>query len=228
MVGAIRKEELRKVPGVAETLDWAATLAGLEIHDLRAEPEAVHETMIALLKTHEDRLRVTPEVTERLLGRWRDGALLAQTDCHPRASGDLVTAAGGTSHGIVYWVPLRGDDEGAARARDDCAAKPALSAPARRRLAGFVRTLRDNGFGVGLAETRDALRVLASPAADRRATLQPALRALFSADRSDWQRFDEIFAAWWTRQAHAPGRRAVTSGAWPMRDAGTMRRVRRT
>ena len=26
---------------------------------------------------------------------------------------------------------------------------------ARRRLAGFVRTLRDNGFGVGLAETRD-------------------------------------------------------------------------
>jgi MoxR-like ATPase len=69
MVGAIRKEELRKVPGVAETLDWAATLAGLDIHDLRAEPAAVHETMIALLKTHEDRLRVTPEVTERLLGK---------------------------------------------------------------------------------------------------------------------------------------------------------------
>jgi MoxR-like ATPase len=69
MVGAIRKEDLRKVPGVAETLDWAATLAGLQIHDLRAEPEAVHETMIALLKTHEDRLRVTPEVTERLLGK---------------------------------------------------------------------------------------------------------------------------------------------------------------
>ena len=69
MVGAIRKEDLRKVPGVAETLDWAATLAGLGVHDLRAEPEAVHETMIALLKTHEDRLRVTPEVTERLLGK---------------------------------------------------------------------------------------------------------------------------------------------------------------
>jgi len=33
MVAAIRKEDLRKVPGVAETLDWAATLAGLEIHD---------------------------------------------------------------------------------------------------------------------------------------------------------------------------------------------------
>jgi MoxR-like ATPase len=69
MVAAVRKEDLRKVPGVAETLDWAATLAGLEVHDLRQEPEAVHETMMCLLKTHEDRSRVTREVTERLLGK---------------------------------------------------------------------------------------------------------------------------------------------------------------
>jgi MoxR-like ATPase len=69
MVAAIRKEDLRKVPGVAETLDWAATLAGLEIHDLRQEPEAIHETMICLLKTHEDRARLTREVTDRLLGK---------------------------------------------------------------------------------------------------------------------------------------------------------------
>ena len=69
MVAAVRKEDLRKVPGVAETLDWAATLAGLEVHDLRQEPEAVHETMICLLKTHEDRARVTREVSERLLGK---------------------------------------------------------------------------------------------------------------------------------------------------------------
>jgi len=69
LVAAIRKEDLRKVPGVAETLDWAATLAGLEAHDLRQEPETVHETMMCLLKTHEDRARVTREVTERLLGK---------------------------------------------------------------------------------------------------------------------------------------------------------------
>ncbi|MGZ3361781.1 MAG: AAA family ATPase [Xanthobacteraceae bacterium] len=69
MVAAVRKEDLRKVPGVAETLDWAATLAGLAVHDLRQEPEAVHETMMCLLKTHEDRSRITREVTERLLGR---------------------------------------------------------------------------------------------------------------------------------------------------------------
>jgi MoxR-like ATPase len=69
MVAAVRKEDLRKVPGVAETLDWAATLAGLEVHDLRHEPEAVHEAMMCLLKTHEDRARMTREVTERLLGK---------------------------------------------------------------------------------------------------------------------------------------------------------------
>src|SRR5262245_8593752 len=69
MVAAVRKEELRKVPGVAETLDWAATLAGLDFHDLRQEPEVVHETMMCLLKTREDRSRLTREVTERLLGK---------------------------------------------------------------------------------------------------------------------------------------------------------------
>jgi MoxR-like ATPase len=69
MVAAVRKEDLRKIPGVAETLDWAATLAGLGVHDLRQEPEAVHETMICLLKTHEDRSRLGREVTERLLGK---------------------------------------------------------------------------------------------------------------------------------------------------------------
>jgi MoxR-like ATPase len=69
MVAAIRKEDLRKIPGVAETLDWAATLAGLEIADLQKAPEAVHETLMCLLKTHEDRSRVTREVTGRLLGK---------------------------------------------------------------------------------------------------------------------------------------------------------------
>jgi len=69
MVEGIRKEELRKVPGVAETLDWAGALVGLDIRDLHDAPETVHETLICLLKTHEDRARVTPEVTQRLLGR---------------------------------------------------------------------------------------------------------------------------------------------------------------
>jgi len=69
MVEAIRKEDLRKVPGVAETLDWAAALMGLNLRDLHDDPEALHDTLLCLLKTREDRTRISREVTERLLGR---------------------------------------------------------------------------------------------------------------------------------------------------------------
>jgi MoxR-like ATPase len=65
----IRKEDLRKVPGVAETLDWAAALVGLDVRDLHDRPEVVHETLACLLKTREDKARITREVSERLLGK---------------------------------------------------------------------------------------------------------------------------------------------------------------
>lgn len=93
----------------------------------------------------------------------------------------------------------------------------------RRRLAGFVRTLRDNGFAVGLAEARDALAILASPAAARAALLKPALRALFCATRSDWERFDAIFDAYWIGR----GMRSVQrmSGAPPTESRPSLRRL---
>ena len=81
--------------------------------------------------------------------------------------------------------------------REHAAASLMTALGTRRRLAGFARTLRDNGYRVGLAETRDALQVLASPAAVRPTSLKPALRSLFCATHSDWERFDEIFDAFW-------------------------------
>jgi MoxR-like ATPase len=69
MLERIRKEDLRKVPGVAETLDWAAALVGLDVSDLHDRPELVQETLMCLLKTREDGARMTREVTQRLLGR---------------------------------------------------------------------------------------------------------------------------------------------------------------
>ena len=69
MVESIRKEELRKVPGVAETLDWAAALVGLDVRDLQGAPETVYDTMACLLKTREDKARMTREVTSRLLAK---------------------------------------------------------------------------------------------------------------------------------------------------------------
>jgi MoxR-like ATPase len=69
MVESVRKEDLRKVPGVAETLDWAAALVGLGVESLHDAPETVHETLRCVLKTREDRARFTPEVSARLLGK---------------------------------------------------------------------------------------------------------------------------------------------------------------
>jgi uncharacterized protein with von Willebrand factor type A (vWA) domain len=82
----------------------------------------------------------------------------------------------------------------------------------RTKLAGFVHTLRDNGFTVGLAETRDALSILTTPAATKPSSLRPALRALFSADRSDFQRFDEIFSAFWSGQGVRRRFQSVSGG----------------
>jgi MoxR-like ATPase len=69
MIENIRKEDLRKVPGVAETLDWAVALIGLDIRDLHDDPEIVHETLMCLLKTREDKARFKPEITAKLLGK---------------------------------------------------------------------------------------------------------------------------------------------------------------
>lgn len=69
MVAMIRKEDLSKVPGVAETVDWAAALVGLGVKHLADQPEIIHETLLCLLKTKGDQASMTREVTDRLLGK---------------------------------------------------------------------------------------------------------------------------------------------------------------
>lgn len=69
LMGKLRKEDLAKVPGVAETIDWAAALLGLGAKNLQDSRELVFDTLACVLKTREDRSRVSPEVTDRLLGK---------------------------------------------------------------------------------------------------------------------------------------------------------------
>ncbi len=68
-VQAIRREDLEKVPGVAEMLDWAAALSGLGINDLSDDPAAVQATMVCLLKTAADRDAMPVEVLARIIGK---------------------------------------------------------------------------------------------------------------------------------------------------------------
>jgi uncharacterized protein with von Willebrand factor type A (vWA) domain len=86
-----------------------------------------------------------------------------------------------------------------------------IGGPARRHLAAFARSLRDNGFKVGLTETQDTLRLLTLPVATRPSSLKPALRALFCANHSDWEKFDELFDAFWL--GHGIRQRTTITGA---------------
>lgn len=96
-----------------------------------------------------------------------------------------------------------------------------IGAALRMRLAGFVRSLRDSGFKVGLAETNDAMRLLQSPLAHRPHELKGAMRALFSGRHSDWQRFDEIFDAYWFAKGLKGAIKA--SGSSPRKGTKTIR-----
>ena len=68
------------------------------------------------------------------------------------------------------------------------------------KLAGFLRTLRDNGFAVGLAEGQDATALMAAGYAQQASLLRSAFKHLFSARKSDWDKFDGLFDAFWLRR----------------------------
>ncbi|MES0884116.1 vWA domain-containing protein [Roseibium sp. SCP14] len=80
-----------------------------------------------------------------------------------------------------------------------------VGAALRLRLAGFVHSLRDSGFKVGLAETRDALKLLCAPLINRPRSLKSAFRALFCGRLSDWKKFDDLFDAYWSRKGVKTG-----------------------
>src|ERR1700738_3811929 len=65
------------------------------------------------------------------------------------------------------------------------------------RLAAFLKTLRDNGYAVGLHEGRDAASLMAAGYAEKPSLLRSAFKHLFSARKSDWDKFDGLFDAFW-------------------------------
>jgi MoxR-like ATPase len=65
----LRREDLEKTPGIAETLDWARALVGLDIASIDTDPDAVQASLICLLKTEADLKRVPREVAARLIGK---------------------------------------------------------------------------------------------------------------------------------------------------------------
>ena len=71
-VQRLRGEDLFKLPGVAETIDWAAALIHLDKREL--DPEAVDETLGVLLKYQDHIARVKGAQAARLVGAARAAA----------------------------------------------------------------------------------------------------------------------------------------------------------
>ena len=71
-VQRVRDMDLFKLPGVAETIDWAAALQHLNQHELA--PRAVDETLGVLLKYQDDVARVRGAEAARLIGEAREAA----------------------------------------------------------------------------------------------------------------------------------------------------------
>ena len=68
-VQALRKEDLFKSPGVAETLDWAGALT--ELDAVALDPATVSDTLGVLLKYQDDIARIQGSKAKELLDEVR-------------------------------------------------------------------------------------------------------------------------------------------------------------
>jgi MoxR-like ATPase len=66
-VQRLRREDLDKSPGVAETLDWVRALHRLDFRALPDDPGALTATLACLLKTRADRFQLGEERVRQLL-----------------------------------------------------------------------------------------------------------------------------------------------------------------
>jgi MoxR-like ATPase len=71
-VQLLRGTELFKLPGVAETIDWANALTYLDQHELT--PQAADDTLGVLLKYQDDIARIKGAETARLIGEASEAA----------------------------------------------------------------------------------------------------------------------------------------------------------
>jgi MoxR-like ATPase len=66
-VQRLRREDLDKVPGVAETLDWVRALHRLQFKALPDDPQGLMQTLGCLLKTRDDRFQIGPDRVRHLI-----------------------------------------------------------------------------------------------------------------------------------------------------------------
>jgi uncharacterized protein with von Willebrand factor type A (vWA) domain len=94
------------------------------------------------------------------------------------------------------------------------------------KLAAFLRTLRDNDFVVGPHEGGDAASLMAAGYAEKPGLLRTAFKHLFSARKSDWERFDGLFDAFWLGKRVRS--RSLTTGSAKAANSPSLKSLRDT
>ena len=168
--------DLTKVPGVAETLDWAAALLSLGAAEL--SPDVVDETLGVVLKYEED-IRQVRGATASTSPR---GSRAAPRRPAPSSRARHRTAATRTAD------PRRRTGE---------------AVDGRRLLAeavGFGRALRAAGLGIDMAASIDFARALTLVDIGNKGIVRDAGAALFVRRRDDREVYDRVFNQFWRRR----------------------------
>ena len=93
-----------------------------------------------------------------------------------------------------------------------------------QRLVGFQAFLREQGFLAGIPEARDALRVAGVVGVTDRRRLRAGLKSLLCSDHREWERFGELFDAYFM----PPNRRAFRESRGGANDADAQPRDARS
>ena len=83
LVQRLRREDLTKIPGIAECLDWVRALHRLHPHALPEDMAALLGTLGCLLKTREDRFAIDAERLRQIAEGPRQGGVAADMNKAP-------------------------------------------------------------------------------------------------------------------------------------------------
>jgi len=88
------------------------------------------------------------------------------------------------------------------------------------KITGFVATMRENGFAVGITESEDALHVAERLGVLSHTALRDGWRGLLCARAEEWHRFDDLFDSYWRRPNRQKALETRTGGGSTVEHGG--------
>ena len=204
-VQRLRKQDLFKSPGVAETLDWAAALT--ELDAVALDPAQVSDTLGVLLKYQDDIAKIEGAKAQTLIEETRAELRRLEIGSEREIEPSEMTA-------IVE-------------------AEPASGGVLAQNIVHFARALREAGVPLGPGAVVDALAAVEAAGVGNREDFYTTLHAVFVKKHEHSLLFDQAFRIFWKRKGFIEKLIAMLSprapskpDAKPARSRGQSRRRR--